>query len=219
MGVAPTGSIFMFGGTTAPGGTVLCDGSALSRTAFSNLFSIISTIYGAGDGTSTFNVPNFVARMPLGPSGTHAIGTRGGTEVETLSTAQMPSHTHPGVNHQHPFTGVDHLHYMDHTHPIPAGQFSHAHTIPSALANVTVNSPGGSPLSMCQHVLADSTAAATLPAGGTTNASTAYTSAADRSLASTTAGADRDLTTGATGGGGSHNNLPPFQVVQFIIKT
>jgi hypothetical protein len=55
---APTGSIMMFSGTTAPTGWLLCDGSAVSRTTYSDLFAITSTAYGVGNGSTTFNLPN-----------------------------------------------------------------------------------------------------------------------------------------------------------------
>ena len=55
---APIGAIFPFGGTSAPSGYLLCDGSAVSRTDYSALFAVIGTSFGAGDGSTTFNVPD-----------------------------------------------------------------------------------------------------------------------------------------------------------------
>ena len=54
----PVGTVLVFAGTTAPTGYLLCDGSAVSRTTYSVLFSVIGTTYGVGDGSSTFNLPN-----------------------------------------------------------------------------------------------------------------------------------------------------------------
>lgn len=56
----PTGSIVPFAGSTAPEGYLLCDGSAISRTTYSALFSVIGTTYGEGDGNTTFNIPDLV---------------------------------------------------------------------------------------------------------------------------------------------------------------
>lgn len=56
----PTGTILPFGGSTAPSGFLLCNGGAVSRTTYASLFAVIGTTYGAGDGSTTFNLPNLV---------------------------------------------------------------------------------------------------------------------------------------------------------------
>src|SRR5262245_30304705 len=61
---SPAGSVVMFGGATVPSGWLLCNGQAVSRTTYANLFAAIGTAYGSGDGTSTFNVPNVEAKFP-----------------------------------------------------------------------------------------------------------------------------------------------------------
>jgi microcystin-dependent protein len=76
-GGAPTGAIMMFGGSVAPAGWIVCDGSAVSRTTFSTLFSAIGTTYGVGDGATTFNVPDFRQRQPRMDNPN--IGLKGGT--------------------------------------------------------------------------------------------------------------------------------------------
>jgi microcystin-dependent protein len=58
LGEVPPGTILAFGGTTPPGGYLECDGAALSRTTYSTLFSVIGTAFGAGDGSTTFNLPD-----------------------------------------------------------------------------------------------------------------------------------------------------------------
>lgn len=62
----PTGSIISFAGTSAPSYFLLCDGSAVSRTTYADLFSVIGTSYGTGNGTTTFNLPDLKARIPVG---------------------------------------------------------------------------------------------------------------------------------------------------------
>ena len=62
----PAGTMQMFAGNTIPAGWLLCDGSAVSRTDYAKLFSAIGTIYGAGDGSATFNLPNLIDRVVQG---------------------------------------------------------------------------------------------------------------------------------------------------------
>ncbi len=124
---AVIGSIQMYGGATAPSGWLLCDGSAVSRTTYSALFKVIGTAYGSGDGNTTFNVPNFSGRFPIGhcntaPStnsascsyqggsnpyprssdttGWFSLGEAGGEDSHVLTTAEMPSHNHNNGNWQ-----------------------------------------------------------------------------------------------------------------------
>lgn len=65
----PAGVVVPFGGKTAPSGWLRCDGSAVSRTTYAALFAAIGTLYGAGDGSTTFNLPNLTGRVPFGMIG------------------------------------------------------------------------------------------------------------------------------------------------------
>lgn len=91
---APVGTIIAFGGATAPAGYLLCDGAAYSRTTYSELFNVIGTSYGTGDGSTTFNVPNLTGKFPLGKSGSYSLASTGGEANVTLTTNQIPAHTH-----------------------------------------------------------------------------------------------------------------------------
>ena len=82
----PTGSLMPFAGTVAPDGWILCDGSAVSRSTYSNLFALVGEAYGPGDGSSTFNLPDFTDRGPLGP-GTYSVGTSIGDWAPAAATA------------------------------------------------------------------------------------------------------------------------------------
>lgn len=88
------GTIQLYAGATAPAGYLLCDGSAVSRTDYSALFSAIGTTYGEGDGSTTFNLPNLQGRVPVGVSETHALASTGGEETHTLTVDEMPAHNH-----------------------------------------------------------------------------------------------------------------------------
>lgn len=90
-----------FAGTTAPHGCLFCDGSAVSRTTYAALFDVIGTTYGAGDGSTTFNIPDLSGRVVIGVSNSHALGTTGGSENVTLTADQLPAHTHVVPQHGH----------------------------------------------------------------------------------------------------------------------
>lgn len=102
---APAGTIEAFAGSTAPTGWLLCAGQAISRVTYANLFTIIGTTYGTGDGSTTFNIPDLRGRTVAGLDnigGTDAgrldwantLGTVGGAQTHALSTSEMPSHSH-----------------------------------------------------------------------------------------------------------------------------
>lgn len=95
----PTGVQVPYGGATAPTGFLLCDGSAVSRTTYAGLFAIIGTTYGAGDGSTTFTLPDKRGRTSIGAgtgSGLTARtrGTKGGEENHLLTLAEAPAHFH-----------------------------------------------------------------------------------------------------------------------------
>ena len=71
----PAGVIIPFAGTSVPTGYLLCNGAAVSRTSYANLFAAIGTLYGAGDGSTTFNLPDARDRVLQGASGTHSAGS------------------------------------------------------------------------------------------------------------------------------------------------
>jgi microcystin-dependent protein len=101
----PAGVMMDFGGTTAPGGWLLCDGTSYLRTDFPTLFAAISTNWGALDGTH-FNVPDLRGRVPVGAGGgagltNRVIGAKGGEENHILSLAEVAAHVHPDPGHTH----------------------------------------------------------------------------------------------------------------------
>jgi microcystin-dependent protein len=98
-GAAPTGTITMFGGTVAPSGWQLCDGSSLLRSSFTALFAVIGTTYGSVDGTH-FTVPDMRGRVPVGvngggPGAVNALGLSDGVAV----ASRRPQHRHTAHSH------------------------------------------------------------------------------------------------------------------------
>jgi len=111
----PLGTVFPYAGTSAPSGYLLCYGQAVSRTTYSALFAILGTTYGAGDGSTTFNLPDIRGRAIAGKDdmgGSSAnrltnaddglngdtLGATGGGETQTLVTGNLPPYTPSGTN-------------------------------------------------------------------------------------------------------------------------
>lgn len=94
----PIGSIIPYLKTTAPENWLICDGSAISRTDYLELFNIIGTTFGEGDGSTTFNLPNLKGRTIVGLDADDAdfntIGKTIGEKTHTLTVAEMPEHNH-----------------------------------------------------------------------------------------------------------------------------
>lgn len=149
---SPIGSLTMFSGSTAPAGWLICDGSAVSRTTYNDLFAVTGTTYGSGDGSTTFNLPNMQNRFPIG-SGTNARGATGGSNTLTLSTANLPAHDHSSAgDHTHASAGGhSHDSIGDHQHsvsPLGAGVQGASGTVrnyfyDAAGTSVTTTSAGG----------------------------------------------------------------------------
>jgi len=201
--IIPTGIIEMFAGSTAPNGWLICNGDAVSRSAYSDLFKIIGTTYGVGNSNSTFTLPDMRGRCPIGV-GTGAsltartLGSNVGAETATLSEANMASHTHTAsvgtesVTHTHTGTSggqsADHTHYFSHT----AGTSGSYGLMDSATASSSGQpSTGG--------ISADHTHSTT-----TGNESANHT---------------HSVTNSNTGSGTAFGIMSPSIVVNFIIKT
>lgn len=103
----PIGTILSFGGVTAPKGFLLCDGSAVSRTDYSALFAVIGTSFGAGDGSTTFNVPDLRGEFLRGAgTNSHTGQGNGGTVGEHQDATKIAiAGTDPSGNSTFPYYG------------------------------------------------------------------------------------------------------------------
>lgn len=236
---APSGMVAMFGGPPAniPAGWLYCDGSPVSRTTYAALFSKVGTNWGVGDGSTTFNLPDYRGVMPLGISGTHTLGSKGGAETVALTTAQLPSHSHTGL------TGVEN---QSHVHAVNATAVG----VTVAAAATGITQTGGESV-LHQHLFTqgwyyaargtagDWTVLATPGAsvgppnlnnymtdtentshihaiGDPTHAHTASSPGHVHTMASESAQHNHNIP--AEGGGQTHNNMPPFASIVFMIK-
>ncbi|NJO58811.1 MAG: phage tail protein [Richelia sp. RM2_1_2] len=161
----PIGTVATFAGSTPPANWLICDGSTVSRTEWLDLFNVIGVTYGAGNGSTTFNLPDARGRAIIGAGqGTglsnRSLGTTGGTETQAITIDQLAAHTHT-ANHSHTGT-TDSAGAHTHTVPLggPAGASggdrvypqtgsqntgssgAHTHTLSIASANVTSSSVG-----------------------------------------------------------------------------
>ena len=93
--VIPAGTIMSYGGASAPTGYLLCDSSAISRTTYARLFAVISTTFGVGDGSTTFNLPDLRDKVPLGKGTNNA--TLGTTTGSAGASSVLASASKTGV--------------------------------------------------------------------------------------------------------------------------
>lgn len=93
--IGPIGMIVMWGGSSIPSDSwLVCNGQAVSRTTYPILFERYGTTWGVGDGSTTFNLPNFQDRLPIGAGANAAVGQQAGSGTATLSQSNLPEHTH-----------------------------------------------------------------------------------------------------------------------------
>lgn len=148
--IVPVGTVEMWAGTTTPpSGWLLCGGQEVSRTTYSRLFNQISTSFGSGDGSLTFNVPNMQLNVPVGIAGG---GTRGTTAILAANASHSHNHTVSGE-----FTSGDqsdvqsHFHGTstsnDHTHSLNAANNPHYHGSDGPTGNHRHNYAYGNPTS------------------------------------------------------------------------
>ena len=197
----PAGIVLPFAGSTAPQGYLLCDGSAVSRTDYSDLFAAIGTVYGAGDGATTFNVPDLSGRVVLGVSQSHALGTTGGEATHVLTEQELPAHSHtvPAHGHNNDITATTPS--LAHTITQPVFKYNKAGT------TTTGNSAGET------GYVSTNTPNATRSA----NVAIANHAESDCTMSGSVTECDA-FDTSSSGTGSAHNNMQPYLVLNYFIS-
>lgn len=192
----PTGEITMWGTSSAPTGWLIADGSAVSRSTYSALFGVLSTTYGSGDGSTTFNLPNLKGKFPVGRDASQGefdvLGETGGGKTNALGVSNLPAHTHTASSSSSSSSTVT--------------DSGHSHTS-SVVIRTNTGTFGG--------------AASGHGGGGTTDAASAnivtnttgITVATSTSTSTTVSGGGNGTATG-----NAFNILPPYFAINFIIR-
>lgn len=197
----PPGIIVHYPATVVPAGYLACDGSAVSRTTYAALFAIIGTFYGAGDGSTTFNLPDIRGRVIAGYDSGNAtgrltastaqgvsastVGNTGGEQAHTLVTGELAAHTHANS-------------LSDPTHVHTINDPTHFHTI--ATSSATLGSVGDT-------------------AQGGNNAGPINTNAASTGISLNPVATGITITNASAGSGNAHNTVQPTIVQLACIKT
>lgn len=222
VGVLPAGAVIPYAGSAAPAGWLLCGGQAVSRSDYAALFAIVGTTYGAGNGSTTFNVPDLRGRVVAGEDdmgGTAAnrlTAGNSGITGTTLGAAggdeRLHQHSHTNTLTNNAVTSG--LQSAFHTHSGTTGNDSpdHTHTTATPFWNANVSAASSSIL------------ATTLPTGS----STASGGASARHQHSFTSGNEsanhsHSVTSNVTitnvnAGSGSSQNVQPTMIMNYIIK-
>ena len=238
---APAGTVIMWSGAanSIPTGYLLCDGSAINRLTYTDLFNAIGTVHGSGDGSTTFNIPNLRNKFVVGEGTSYALAATGGSADATLVSHShtVDSHTHSdgslqADNHSHGsgnLTADNHRHAHgdlrigDHSHNYSATLNTHT---PLYVPSGDTDRGGGSSVFSVDN--------AVLPnISGTTNGAGQINVAGDTSFTQPgVSGSTSDATaniSGNTGGtspgtdsqgsSATNANLPPYYSLCYIIKT
>lgn len=219
--VVPVGVIQMYIATNPPSGWFVCDGSAVSRITYSNLFNLVGTSYGVGDGSTTYNLPDIRGRSPLGMGAgagltARSLGEKTGTETSALVSNNIPAHVH-NVNPPSTASGtesLDHFHAAD-PPATASGTESATHT---HNYNMLYNYVGGDGFSDPGSRTWDTLTSTT---ENQTHTHTTDISSFNTGGKSATHTHTSDITafnSSSSGAGTAVNNMAPVVVVNYIIK-
>jgi len=201
-----------------PPGWLLCDGTAYSRATYGVLYAALggsASPHGQGDGSTTFNVPDYKGRVPMGVgtaagaagATSHTLGAKGGEETHVLQNAEMPSHSHGGFDG---YASTDHYHYGGTSNDSP----DHAHNLSLSANNSPVTQSGGQ-------------GCATIGGGSSTSGATArhshtfttwWQSQTRNSYDGSVSDPNHRHAISADGGSGPHNTLMPYTTCNVFIK-
>lgn len=192
--VLPSGFIMDYAGITIPDGWLECDGSEVSRTVYAKLFAAIGTIYGSGDGSTTFELPSTRGRVNVALDNTdsdfNSLGEFRGQKNVTLEVSEIPSHGHLQDSHTHTQNSHTHL------------QNQHNHVVQRR-----INTTG-----FASNIWAAGNAVGTVQSDFVSDMATAVNQSTTPTNQNTTA------TNQEEGGGQSHNNIQPSIVFYRLIK-
>ena len=196
-----TGNIIAFSGQTIPEGYLLCDGSAVSRFEYAELFDIIGTTYGQGNGSTTFNIPNLLSKAAVCTSVSLLLGSSGGEESHELVSEETPLHTHEFSEHTHEFSfSATATLSHDITQPVATyNRINNNSSIYNGGIRTAYNSRTNKTMSRTTDLaIADHPATACTVTGGILDCPT--------------------FNTESIGGGQGHNNMMPYLAVRYLIK-
>ena len=193
---------------TAPAGYLLCNGGAVSRSTYADLFAVISTTYGAGDGSTTFNVPQLQGKMPQGYDGnTYNLAGTGGANTITVAVTNNQAATN-ATNQAVTVTGS-----IDNTSLTSAQLASHSHPLCSKVFGGPPGSAQG--FNMSGGDSQSMTAAFNTLFNQNTGSGTGHNHS--HTLSGTLTGNITTSLTGSVTAAGT-NSFSPFVVVNYIIK-
>lgn len=240
LSVVPTGTVLPFAGNLAPDGYLFCAGQTISRTTYADLFATIGTIYGAGNGTTTFALPDLRGRAVAGKDnmgGTSSnrianvfdgdvLGATGGSETHPLTEAQLAAHSHTGTAASaglHSHTGTTSSEGA-HTHTVSgtaASAGAHTHTLGDS--GDRWSTTGSSNFGTTGAYSMTSTAPTIASAGAHTHTVTGTAASAGAHTHDVTVASNgahtHTLTIAATGSGTPHPNVQPTIILNYIIRT
>lgn len=212
-GSQPSGSILCYGGTVAPSGYFICDGSAIDRTLYSTLFGIIGIIYGAGDGITTFNIPDlrgiFIRGLDSG-SGIDPARTIGSQQAHAFQQHNHSGTTQPESNHTHTISGNTNNQSNDHKHQLSSNITIISPSTPTALNYIAKEYNNGTNYSN-YYLFSGTSTSATL--GKTSNTNTNHI---HNYNGSSSAGTAHDHTISSYG---QNETRPVNLALNWIIKT
>ena len=226
-GPTPVGGVVDFAGSSAnvPAGWLLCDGSAISRTSYSVLYAVIGTIWGAGDGSTTFTLPDLRGRVIVGAGSgpgltPRALTATGGEETHVLLSSELASHNHAASSSASSSATSS---QGDHYHTIPAsGNHTHSdqghyHNVPIGAA--AISSAGGSGAMWSGNTTSGVGYANLTYSGNIGPGNTNWASATGIPGVTTTVSTSVSTSVANnTGGDNAHNNMPPFVTLNRIIR-
>lgn len=230
--IPPSGLISPYAGSSAPTGWLLCDGSAVSRTTYATLFGIISTTYGTGDGSSTFNVPDLRGRMAIGTgTGTKAISLPASAVSSNQITVTASPDLQQGMAVTYTGSGITglttstvyYIIYVSSTLISLASTQANAND-GTALAISGTPSSGSLTYNLTARNLAQTGGEETHGLATTELSSHSHTvgpAAGTTGSGTTVKGTNTAVTvssTDQTGGDVQHNNMSPFLAITYIIK-